>query len=110
GFMRLALETNTPIVPVAVVGGEEQYINLGNSERLAKLLGMPVVPFVPQWFVPGAAMPLPTRYRIHFGKPLYFDGDADEEDAVIEEKVLVVRRTIQDMIRRGLEERPAIFW
>lgn len=30
GFMRLALETNSPIVPIAVVGAEEQVINLAN--------------------------------------------------------------------------------
>jgi 1-acyl-sn-glycerol-3-phosphate acyltransferase len=110
GFMRLALETGTPIVPVAVVGGEEQYINVGNSPRLAKVLGMPVFPFVPQWLIPGAAMPLPTRYRLHFGEPLVFDGDADDEDSVIEDKVRTVRDTIQAMLRRGLDEREAVFW
>jgi len=110
GFMRLALETHTPIVPIAVIGGEEQYINLGNSKRLAKLLQMPSFPVVPQWVIPGAAMPLPTKYRIYFGEPLYFDGDADDEDAVIEEKVDKVRRSIQNMIARGLKERRSVFW
>jgi 1-acyl-sn-glycerol-3-phosphate acyltransferase len=109
GFMRLALETNTPIIPIAVVGGEEQFINLGNSEKLARLFRMPVFPIIPQWFVPGGQMPLPTRYRIQFGEPLTFDGDADDEDAVIDEKVQVVRRTIQAMIRRGLAERRGVF-
>ncbi len=110
GFMRLALETDTPIVPVAVIGAEEQYINVVNSKRLAKLLQMPTFPVVPQWLIPGAQMPLPTKYRIHFGAPLYFDGDPDDEDAVIDEKVQVVKRTIQSMISRGLKERRAIFW
>src|SRR4029077_18860207 len=41
GFMRMAIETGTPIVPVAVVGGEEQYISVANVETLAKLLRMP---------------------------------------------------------------------
>jgi 1-acyl-sn-glycerol-3-phosphate acyltransferase len=110
GFMRLALETNTPVVPVAVVGAEEQYINVGNSTRLAKLFQMPVFPLIPQALLPGGALPLPTRYRLHFGEPLHFDGDPDDEDAVIEEKVMLVRDTIQGMLDRGLEERPAIFW
>jgi 1-acyl-sn-glycerol-3-phosphate acyltransferase len=47
GFMRLALETNTPIVPVAVVGAEEQYINVGNVGAVAKLLNMPIFPVIP---------------------------------------------------------------
>jgi 1-acyl-sn-glycerol-3-phosphate acyltransferase len=109
GFMRLALETDTPIVPIAVVGAEEQYINLGNSERLAKLFGMPVFPIIPQWFIPGAQWPLPTKYRIYFGEPLYFDGDPDDEDAVIEEKVAVVKGAIRSMIAHGLSQRRGIF-
>ena len=32
---------------------------------------------------PPAAAPLPTKYRIYFGEALYFDGDPDDEDAVI---------------------------
>ncbi len=109
GFMRLALETDTPVVPVAVVGAEEQYINLGNSERLAKMLGTPVFPLIPQWLGPGTQLPLPTKYRLYFGEPLYFDGDPDDEDAAIEEKVGVVRAAIEAMIARGLRERTGIF-
>jgi 1-acyl-sn-glycerol-3-phosphate acyltransferase len=108
--MRLALETDTPLLPVAVVGAEEQYLNLGNSERLARLFRMPTFPIIPQWLLPGGAMPLPTRYRLYFGEPLYFDGDPDDEDAVIEEKVEVVKRSIQSMLERGLAERQSIFW
>src|SRR5262249_25795039 len=37
GFMRLALETDTPILPIAVIGAEEQYVSFGNLERFAKL-------------------------------------------------------------------------
>jgi 1-acyl-sn-glycerol-3-phosphate acyltransferase len=110
GFMRLALETDTPIVPVAVVGGEEQYISIANVERLAKVFGMPSFPIVPQLLLPGGGMPLPTKYRIYFGEPLYFDGDPDDDDAVIEEKVMRVKGTIQSMLNRGLKERKAIFW
>lgn len=109
GFMRLALETRTPIVPVAVIGGEEQYVSVADMQPLAKLLGMPAMPFLPQLLL-GAVMPLPTRYRLHFGEPLSFDGDPDDDDAVIEDKVWVVRSTIQSMVNRGLRERRAIFW
>jgi 1-acyl-sn-glycerol-3-phosphate acyltransferase len=110
GFMRLALETGTPVVPIAVVGAEEQYINLGNIEALAKTFKMPTFPVIPQWFVPGMQMPLPTRYRMYFGEPLHFSGDPDDEDAVIAEKVEVVRATIQTMINHGLKRRKSVFW
>src|ERR1041384_5291636 len=49
GFMRLAMKTKSPIVPVAVVGAEEQFINVGNLDWLAKAVGAPVLPVVPQF-------------------------------------------------------------
>lgn len=110
GFMRLAIETGTPIVPVAVVGAEEQYVNLGNLRTAAKAFGMPVFPLIPQLFVPGAQMPLPTKYHLYFGEPMRFDGDPDDDDQVIGEKVWVVRQTIQSMINRGLKERKGVFF
>ncbi|HQF25420.1 MAG TPA: lysophospholipid acyltransferase family protein, partial [Polyangiaceae bacterium] len=103
GFMRLALETRTPIVPIAVLGAEEQYINVGNLETLAKALRMPVFPIIPQWLLPGGLLPLPTKYRIRFGQPLMMTGDPDDEDAVIEPKVEIVRSAIQSMLNRGIK-------
>lgn len=110
GFMRLALETNTPVVPVAVIGGEEQYVSVGNFETLAKVFGMPSLPILPQLLLPFGAMPLPTRYRIYFGEPMTFHGDPDDDDAVIEEKVFAVKATVQAMIHRGLQARKSVFF
>ncbi|MFK7992332.1 MAG: lysophospholipid acyltransferase family protein [Sandaracinaceae bacterium] len=109
GFARLALETDTPIVPVAVVGGEEQLISVGNIKPLAKLFGMPAFPLIPQLLV-GAAFPLPTRYRIYFGRPIHLEGDPDDDDAVIQEKVEQVTDAIESMLEQGLAERQSIFW
>lgn len=110
GFMRLAIETHTPIVPVAVIGAEEQYVSLANLESIAKVLRMPSFPVIPQLFIPGGQLPLPTRYRMYFGEPMTFEGDADDDDSVIEEKVWLVQKTVQSMINRGLRDRKHIFW
>src|SRR5262245_27314281 len=61
GFMRLALETHTPIVPISVIGGEEQYVSFGNLETLARALRMPSFPIIPQMLFPGGQLPLPTK-------------------------------------------------
>ena len=110
GFMRLAIATGTPIVPVAVIGGEEQYPSIGNFASLAKLLRMPNVPILPQVLLPFGALPLPTKYRITFGEAMRFEGDPDDDDAVLEEKVYIVKSTIQGMLNRGLAARESIFF
>lgn len=108
GFIRLALETNTPIVPTAVIGAEEQYPSIGDVKTLARMLKMPAFPVVPQLLL-GMVAPLPTRYRLYFGEPLYFGGDSDDDDSAIEEKVWLVRSTIQTMVNQGLKERKGVF-
>ena len=110
GFMRLAIETNTQIVPVAVVGGEEQYISVANVDTLARVLRVPAFPIIPQLLLPGGQLPLPTKYRIYFGEPMRFTGDPDDEDAAMEEKVWVVKSMIQSMVNRGVKERKHVFW
>ena len=111
GFMRLALETNTPIVPVAVVGAEEQIPSLMNLKKLANILGVPAFPVTPLFPLLGPAglWPLPTRYRIYFGEPMRFEGGGDEEDEVVEEYVQEVRQSVAALIARGLGERSGIF-
>ncbi|HSP96746.1 MAG TPA: lysophospholipid acyltransferase family protein [Candidatus Dormibacteraeota bacterium] len=112
GFMRLALSTRTPIVPVAVIGSEEQAPAIANLTGLGRLLGMPAFPVTVTWpwLGPLGLLPLPTKYRIYFGKPMRFEGNPDDEDAVIDRKVQKVVDTIQGMIDKGLREREGIFF
>lgn len=108
GFMRLAMKTRTPIVPVGVVGAEEQYVSFGSLSWAARTFGVPVFPLVPQLVVPGGALPLPTKYRIFFGEPMSFTGDPDDAPLVTE-KVYLVKQAIQHILRRGLAQRRGVF-
>lgn len=111
GFMRLALETNTPIVPVSIVGSEEQQPGLANLSSIARVLGMPALPLTPTFPLLGplGLLPLPVKYRIYFGEPLIFEGDPSEDDAHIQERVDVVKSAIMDGFERGLAERHGVF-
>ncbi|HYO98241.1 MAG TPA: lysophospholipid acyltransferase family protein [Polyangiaceae bacterium] len=109
GFMRLAIETQTPIVPVAVIGAEEQYISLGNLSWAARALKLPSFPIVPQLLLPGGQLPLPTKYRLYFGEPMRFYGDPEDDDAVIADKVWLVRQTISHLLSHGLKARKGVF-
>ncbi len=107
GFLRLALETRTPIVPIAVIGAEEQAPAV-NVKPLARLFGFPALPLSPlPPFVP--IIPLPVKVRLWFGEALVFDGDPDD-DELISEHVRTVRNSIQSMIQVGLKERKHVFW
>ncbi len=113
GFMRLALETNTPIVPVGIVGSEEQQPGLANLESVGHALGLPSLPItisMPWLGLLGPMVALPTKYRIYFGEPLRFEGDADDEDSVIQEKVEVVKDSMRELLERGLAERPGLLF
>lgn len=108
GFMRLALETGAPIVPVAVIGAEEQApaINLRPIARLLRTPSFPIVPYPP--FI--APLPLPVKYRIYFGEPMKFSGDPDDDDDQLDDKVKQVKNRIQGMIHQGLRAREHVFW
>lgn len=112
GFMRLALENNTPIVPVGVVGGEEQLPTIWNFESLGRVLGMPAFPITPTWPLLGPLgfLPLPVKYRIHFGEPMHFTGASDDEDRIVGAQVAQVRDAIDALVQRGLDQRQGVFF
>jgi 1-acyl-sn-glycerol-3-phosphate acyltransferase len=106
--MRLAMATSTPVVPIGVIGAEEQYVSFGSLNFAARAFGLPVFPLVPQLMVPGGALPLPTKYRLYFGEPMTFTGDPDDA-AVVGEHVYLVKQAIQHILRRGIMQRRGVF-
>ncbi len=111
GFMRLALATKTPVVPVGIVGSEEQQPGLANLAGLAKALRMPAFPLTLgfPWLGPLGLLPLPVKYHLHFGEPMEFSGNGDDEDRLVQPKVQRVRREIERLLQRGLAQRSGIF-
>ncbi len=110
GFVRLAISNKTPVVPLAVVGSEEQYPAFLNLKKVAKLFGLPSMPIWPQMAVPLLGLlPLPVRYRIQFGEPMYFEGDPDDDDAVIQIMADQVASRITDMLTTLRKERKSLF-
>lgn len=111
GFMRIALETGTPVVPVGIVGSEEQQPAFANWKGLGRALGMPAFPVTLgfPWLGPLGLLPLPVKYRLHFGEPLHFEGSGTEEDGVVQQHVDRVREALVDLLDRGRAERRGVF-
>lgn len=102
GFIRLALRTKTPIIPVAFIGGGEAIPTIINLYGAARRIGVPYIPVTP-W---GLALPRPATLQIYFGEPMRFDGTGNEEDVVILRWVSQVKDKIRELIAQGLAERP----
>jgi 1-acyl-sn-glycerol-3-phosphate acyltransferase len=101
GFMHLAMQQKTPIIPCGVVGCEETMPSIANISPLAKLLGIPYVPVAP-------LIPLPARVYLNFGEPMEFKGNVDNEELVTE-RVEQVKAEIRRLIDLGLKERTKIY-
>jgi 1-acyl-sn-glycerol-3-phosphate acyltransferase len=113
GFVRLALSLDVPIVPVAVVGAEEIYPLVGRAEGVGKMFGMPYVPVTPFFPILGmlGTLPLPTKWFVHFGKPIRLaavEGEARWQRA--RQEAMRVRRLIQSMVSRLKRRRQSVFF
>lgn len=104
GFLHLAMETDTPIIPVGVAGCEEALPMFGNLPGLARSVGLPYVPVA-------LPAPLPAKVVLNFGKPIHFKGPViSEQDTEkhAEEVKQVIRELINDgLLRRGTTGRSA---
>jgi len=107
GHAELAIRHSAQVVPVGIVGGEEQMPALLASRRLGKLVGVPVLP------IPAIPLPLPVRYHLYYGEPIRLDKDyrpdqADDPD-VVREAAAQVQAAVDTLIQQGLAERNGVF-
>ena len=111
GFVRLALQTRTPIVPVGIIGSEEQSPGLYDAKGIGRLIGAPAFPITATFPLLGVLgyVPFPVKYRYYFGEPILFEGEGNESDESVQERVDIVRDQISLLIEAGLEERTSWF-
>ena len=114
GFVKLAMRTGAPVVPVAVVGAEEIHPIIWKSEALARPFGLPFIPFTPTfpWLGPLGLVPLPTKWRIVFGKPIrfaHFKPRDAENEALVQDHAERIKNSIQSTIDSILKKRRSIW-
>jgi 1-acyl-sn-glycerol-3-phosphate acyltransferase len=101
GFVRLALQTGTPIIPFGFLGGGEAVPTVMNLYGLGKLLGVPYIP-VTRYILP---IPRPVPLDIYYSEPMRFPGTGNEEDEVIQGYVEQVKQRIAGLIDSGYRRR-----
>jgi 1-acyl-sn-glycerol-3-phosphate acyltransferase len=113
GFVSLAARLRAALVPVAVIGSEEVHPILFEPRILRRLLGVPI-PVTPTFPLLGplGVIPLPSRWRIRFGEPMWFD-DVSAERALdplyVNRTRERVRGAIQNLLDEELPRRRSVF-
>ena len=75
GFIRMALKTQSPILPVAVVGAEETYISIAKSDVMAKADRLSVLSNYADLSVAGSAGRYPDADEVvHRHRRTHSDG------------------------------------
>ena len=115
GFIELALTYKAPIIPTAVIGGEEQAPMLYDIKAIARMFDFPYFPVTPTfpWLGPLGALPLPVKYYIYYGEPMHFYEEYPPETVGEPEIIRMladkVQLKVQDMVNIGLEKRSSVF-
>ncbi len=114
GFIKLCMKTKSPLIPVGVVGAEEIHPIMFKSNIIAKTIGLPYIPITPTFPLLGplGCIPLPTKWSIHFGKPISFSEhpeEAMEDELLIHKLSEKVRNEIQDIIIKQLRHRRSVW-
>lgn len=96
GFVRLALQTRAPIVPLAFVGGGDAFPTVMNL-KIGKMFGVPYIP-ITRYLLP---VPRRTTFQLLVGSPIRFEGSGGEDDDTIAGMVEAVRERIKSLIEQG---------
>lgn len=115
GFVKLCLRTRTPIVPVAILGGEETNPMLARVEYLTRALGLPYLPVTPTFPLLGplGLLPAPTKWKIFFGEPLDLSGhgaESADDEILVGRLTEQVRSAIQAMLDHAVDQRRSVWF
>ena len=108
GFVRLAINSGVPVVPIATIGGPDSMPVLAGGrriaqalqlDRLARLKRFPIALSVPWGIAPALLpeIPLPTKIRTAFQDPIELDRNRERatDDDYVTAKYDEVRESIQ---------------
>ena len=104
GFVRMALQSQCPIIPVVIIGAEETHINLSQL-KFTKFLRGTILP------LPLNLLPLPAKWKIKILPPVYlpYKQSAASNRELVHEISKEIREKIQEAINGELAKRNSIY-
>jgi 1-acyl-sn-glycerol-3-phosphate acyltransferase len=116
GFVKTAIRAGVPIVPIAVMGGEEAmpiFAHVKPLQRLTGLIYFPINHAFPHFGLLAGAMYLPAKFRIRFLEPVRFDREgpgAADDVAFVQQAADTIRTQIQTTLNEMLRERRSVWF
>jgi 1-acyl-sn-glycerol-3-phosphate acyltransferase len=113
GFVKMAVENQSPVIPAAAIGHAEIFPIIGriDSSWVVRELGWPYLPVAPPF--PLAPVPIPSKWHVRILPAVPVDG-LSRSDAGNEHLMRAFARHIQDIVQRNVDEmlsrRKHIFW
>ena len=111
GFIEESLRNRTMIIPVAIIGADDQAPILYDVKPLARLLGLPFFPITPTFPLLGplGLLPYPVKYEIKYGEPFRFHEEfplsALDDPHALRYMAEQVKQRIQDLVDAGVSAR-----
>jgi 1-acyl-sn-glycerol-3-phosphate acyltransferase len=116
GFVKTAIRAGVPIVPIAVMGGEEAmpiFAHVKLLQRLTGLIYFPINHAFPHFGLLAGLMYLPAKFRIRFLEPLEFDQcgpEAADDVAFVQQMADEIRARIQSSLNDMLRQRESVWF
>jgi len=113
GFVKVALRAGVPIVPCAIVGGEEATPPAARAGWLGEFLGLPFLAMAPSLPLgPLGLLPLPSRWSVRCGEPVETRGlgpGAADDPAAVGALAESVRAAVQRLLDEDVAARKSVF-
>lgn len=105
GFIRMAIETQSPIVPTLIIGAEETNFTLKQLTMKTIFKGLKIP-------LPLNLVPLPAKWRIIFMDPIYLPYDIAilEDHTFIREIAADIQELMQERMNAEIRKRGSIYF
>lgn len=116
GFVRTAIRARAPIVPIALVGGEEAmpiFAHLRFMQRISGLIYFPLNHAFPHFGLAAGLMYMPAKFKVRFLEPVDMSAypvDTAEDPAEVQNIAEGIRTQIQLELDQMVGERQSVWF